>query len=95
MLSPLLLIQLKPRLGITADDLRPIDHVGQLTIPKLFIAGANDQHTTLAESRKIFETASEPKEFWVVPGAAHVDLHNAARVEYELRVVDFFKRTLR
>ena len=94
-LSPLLLIQLKPRLGITADDLRPIDHVGQLTIPKLFIAGANDQHTTLAESRKIFETASEPKEFWVVPGAAHVDLHNAARVEYELRVVDFFKRTLR
>ena len=94
-LSPLLLVQLKPRLGISADNLRPIDHVGKLTMPKLFIAGANDQHTTLAESRKIFEMASEPKEFWVVPGAAHVDLHNAARVEYEQRVVDFFKRTLR
>ncbi len=94
-LSPLLLVQLKPRLGISADNLRPIDHVGKLTMPKLFIAGANDQHTTLAESRKIFEMASEPKEFWVVPGAAHVDLHNAARVEYEQRVIDFFKRTLR
>ena len=94
-LSPLLLVQLKPRLGISADNLRPIDHVGKLTMPKLFIAGANDQHTTLAESRKIFEMASEPKEFWVVPGAAHVDLHKAARVEYEQRVVDFFKRTLR
>lgn len=94
-LSPLLLVQLKPRLGISADNLRPIDHVGKLTMPKLFIAGANDHHTTLAESRKIFEMASEPKEFWVVPGAAHVDLHKAARVEYEQRVVDFFKRTLR
>jgi fermentation-respiration switch protein FrsA (DUF1100 family) len=94
-LSPLLLVQLKLRLGISADNLRPIDHVGKLTMPKLFIAGANDQHTTLAESRKIFEMASEPKEFWVVPGAAHVDLHNASRVEYEQRVVDFFKRTLR
>jgi len=94
-LSPLLLVQLKPRLGIGADNLRPIDHVGKLTMPKLFIAGADDQHTTLAESRKIFEMASEPKEFWIVPGAAHVDLHNAARVEYEQRVVNFFKRTLR
>jgi fermentation-respiration switch protein FrsA (DUF1100 family) len=94
-LSPLLLVQLKPRLGISANDLRPIDHVAQLTMPKLFIAGANDQHTTLSESRRIFETAGEPKEFWVVPNAAHVDLHNASRVEYEQRVLDFFKRTLR
>jgi fermentation-respiration switch protein FrsA (DUF1100 family) len=94
-LTPLLLLQLKPRLGFSADALRPIDHVPQLSMPKLFIAGANDKHTTIAEAQRLFDAASEPKEFWVVPGAEHVDLHNAARVEYEQRVLDFFKRTLR
>ena len=94
-LSPLLLLQLKPRLGIGANELRPIDHVSQLTMPKLFIAGANDKHTTAAESKRLFETAAAPKEFWLVPGGGHVDLHNVARVEYEQRILDFFKRTLR
>ena len=94
-LTPLLLVQLKARQGISADSLRPIDKVGQLSMPKLFIAGADDKHTTIAESQRLFDTANSPKEFWIVPGAAHVDLHNAARVEYEQRVLDFFKRTLR
>ncbi|HEY6802159.1 MAG TPA: alpha/beta hydrolase [Pyrinomonadaceae bacterium] len=94
-LTPLLLVQLKPRLGISPSSLRPIDHVGQLQMPKLFIAGANDQHTTIAEAQRLFDAASNPKEFWIVPGAAHVDLHHAARVEYEQRVLDFFNRTLR
>jgi fermentation-respiration switch protein FrsA (DUF1100 family) len=94
-LTPLLLLQLKPRLGFNANDLRPVDHVGQLSMPKLFIAGANDKHTTIAEAQRLFDAASEPKEFWIVPGAEHVDLHHAVRVEYEQRVLDFFKRTLR
>jgi fermentation-respiration switch protein FrsA (DUF1100 family) len=76
-------------------DLRPIDHIAQLTMPKLFIAGANDKHTTIAEARRLFDTASAPKELWTVPGAEHIDLHHAAKVEYEQRVLDFFKRTLR
>jgi fermentation-respiration switch protein FrsA (DUF1100 family) len=94
-LTPLLLVQLKPRLGITAEDLRPIDHVNQLPMPKLFIAGAHDKHTTIAEAQRLFDAASAPKEFWVVPDAEHVDLHKAARVEYEQRVLEFFKRTIR
>jgi uncharacterized protein len=94
-LSPLLLFQLRPRLGIGSNDLRPIDHVGQLRAPKLFIAGANDRSTTLEESQRLYETASAPKDFWVVPGVGHVDAHNRARVEYEQRVLDFFARNLR
>jgi uncharacterized protein len=94
-LTPLLLLQLRPRLGIEPHELRPIDEVGQLKIPKLFIAGANDQHTTIEESKRLYEIACAPKEFWAVPGAAHVDLHNAARVEYERRVLEFFGKNLR
>jgi len=63
-------------------------------MPKLFIAGAEDQHTTLAESRELFDNASEPKEFWVVSGARHQDLHAFAKAEYERRVLAFFASDL-
>ena len=94
-LTPLLMVQMPLRLGISRNDLRPIDHVGQMPFPKLFIAGSNDKHTTLEESRRLYETASNPKEFWVIQNAAHVDLHNAARVEYEQRILEFFGKYLR
>jgi fermentation-respiration switch protein FrsA (DUF1100 family) len=94
-LTPLLTWQLKLRLGITAEDLRPIDPVGQITAPKLFIAGAEDLYTTLEESRQLFAAASEPKQLWVVGGASHQDLHAFARDEYERRVLAFFAQSLR
>ena len=94
-LTPLFVLQLKPRLGIDKAELRPIDHVGQLTSPKLFIAGSNDLHTTIEESERLYEAASEPKDFWVIQGAKHVDLHHAAPTEYESRVLEFFQKNLR
>ena len=94
-LTPLLIVQLRPRLGVDPAELRPIDHVNQLTFPKLFIAGADDRHTTIEESRRIYETARAPKELWIIPGAAHVDLHEAAKIEYELRLLNFFKSNLK
>ena len=94
-LTPLLTLQLGPRLGVRADLLRPVDRVGQIAAPKFFIAGAQDQATTLAESHQLFNAASEPKELWIVEGAGHVDLHRAATEEYENRVLAFFNKYLR
>lgn len=94
-LTPLLSWQFKPRLGHDADALRPIDKVGSIRAPKLFIVGAEDQHTTLEESRQMFDAASEPKELWVVNGAKHVDLYPMAKSEYEHRVLDFFGQYLK
>jgi alpha-beta hydrolase superfamily lysophospholipase len=94
-LTPLLSRQLKPRLGIGAENLRPIDHIGKISSPKLLIAGAEDQHTTIEESRQLFEAAREPKELWVVSGARHVDLYPIAKKEYEQHVLGFFERYLR
>ena len=90
-LAPLLTCQLRPRLGFGVDDLRPIDHVGILKMPKFFIAGADDLQTTAAESKALFATAAEPKEFWLIEGAAHVDMHTFNRPEYEKRVLAFLK----
>jgi fermentation-respiration switch protein FrsA (DUF1100 family) len=94
-LTPLLSWQLKPRLGISADDLRPLDKVSRFTVPKLFIVGEQDRHTTLSESQQLFGAAGEPKELWVVSGAEHVDLFPLAKEEYQQRVLGFFEKYLR
>ncbi len=94
-LTPLLSSQFKPRLGVGDEALRPVNHVGETNIPKLFVAGSEDRHTTLDESRRLFSAAHEPKELWVVNGAAHVDLHRFSGGEYETRVLSFFAQNLR
>ena len=94
-LSPLLLLQLKWRVGVDPHVLRPIDHVGEIRAPKLFIVGANDRHTTLEESRDLYNAASDPKELWIVDGAAHLDLHEFKKEAYESRVLEFFGEHLR
>lgn len=94
-LAPLFALQFRPRLGINAAALRPIDHIGKMSSPKLIIAGTEDQHTTIEESRLLFDAAAEPKELWEVSGAKHVDLYSVAKKEYEQRVAEFFEKHLR
>lgn len=88
-LSLLLLLQIRPRLGITTDDLRPIAYISDLGAPVLIIAGTKDQHTTIEESQQIFEQAAPPKEFWAIEGAMHVDFHRFTREAYEKRILEF------
>ncbi len=92
---PLLTGQMKPRLGIEPEVLRPIDHLGALRCPVFVIAGARDEHTRVDESRAMFAAAREPRELWIVDGAAHVDLLRFAKDEYTRRVGGFLDRSLR
>jgi fermentation-respiration switch protein FrsA (DUF1100 family) len=94
-LAPLLTVQLQPRLGFGVGDLRPIDTVDRVGAPLLVIAGTEDRHTTIVQSRRLFARAQAPKELWEVPGAGHVDYHLAAPAEYEARVGGFLGRHLR
>ncbi|MBI5619060.1 MAG: alpha/beta hydrolase [Gammaproteobacteria bacterium] len=92
--TPLLLTQLRLRLGIGVGELRPADHLRSLNAPLLLVAGAADRHTTLPEARRPFDAAVVPKDLWVEEGAAHVDLHAFAPGEYERRVGTFLGRYL-
>ena len=94
-LSPLLLSQLPWRTGVSAAELRPIERIGHLRSPLLLIAGAQDLHTTVAETERLFAAAAEPKSLWIIPGAAHVDLHLIDRPAYEARVGGFLAHHLR
>jgi pimeloyl-ACP methyl ester carboxylesterase len=94
-LAPLLLWQLPLRTGVTEEQLRPIVELPSLGAPVLVAAGTRDRHTTWAETRRIFESAAQPKELWAVDGAAHVDLYAHDPVTYKTRILRFLARYLR
>jgi pimeloyl-ACP methyl ester carboxylesterase len=94
-LTSLLLWQLSLRLDISPDQLRPIAELPSLRAPLLIAGGSVDRRTTLAETRRIYAAAPEPKELWVVDGAAHVDLHAFDSTAYEERVSTFLAKYLR
>jgi fermentation-respiration switch protein FrsA (DUF1100 family) len=86
--EPLLLAQLQPRIGVGAEVLRPIDHVGKVTCPLLVISGAKDRYTTVDDTRALFAAAREPKQLWLVDGAGHVDLCRFGGESYRRRVLE-------
>jgi uncharacterized protein len=93
-LTPLLLMQLEPRLHIAPSQLEPIRSIGRLGAPVLIVAGSRDEHTTLTESLELFDAAAEPKAMWVVEGARHQDFLAYDPRGYDARVVEFLMETL-
>jgi alpha-beta hydrolase superfamily lysophospholipase len=93
-LTPVLLLQLKPRLGIGAEDLRPIESIKRLRCPVLILAGTADHYTTEAQTRALFAAANDPKELWLVPGASHDDLLRFDARGYAAHVIGFLDRYL-
>jgi alpha-beta hydrolase superfamily lysophospholipase len=94
LLTPLLLVQLGPRLGISPAELEPVRSMARLGAPVLVVAGSRDEHTTAAESDDLFQAAIEPKGLWVVDGARHQDLFAYDPAGYEAQVVSFLRKYL-
>lgn len=94
-LVPAFELLLSPVLGVAPGELRPADRIGAVTAPLLVASGTADDRTPLAEARHLFERAPEPKHFWAVPGAAHVDLERHDPDAYRRVVLAFLARHLR
>ena len=90
--APLLLFQLRPRLGVSASDLKPIDHIAQMTCPLLIVGGTADRHTTLDDTRHLFAAARDPRELWLIEGSPHVDFFDFAGDAYRQRILAFFAK---
>ncbi|MGZ6372602.1 MAG: alpha/beta hydrolase, partial [Candidatus Limnocylindria bacterium] len=73
----------------------PIHRVAQIA-PRglLLISPGEDRLVSPHQSQRLFAAAGEPKELFVVPGAAHAEAHTTAPEEYERRVLDFLARHL-
>ena len=86
---------LERRLGGSLDSVQAVDVVGQLSPrPVLIIANERDAVVGSEESRRVFEAAGEPKQFWLVPEAEHACGWQAAPQAYERRMVDFLRESL-
>ena len=93
--TPLLVWQLPWRAQVAPAALRPINDIGGMISPVFIISGTADTQTPAAEARRIFAAVHAPKQLWLVEGAAHVNLHNYARQDYEGRVGQFLAANLR
>jgi len=93
-LTPMLVMQFKPRLGIPPEQLRPIVGLRRMDAPTLFMAGSADRRTPLDESRRIFDAAREPKALWVVEGAGHVNFQRLDPEAYRNRLFSFLDEHL-
>jgi fermentation-respiration switch protein FrsA (DUF1100 family) len=92
LMTPFLLNQLHWRLGVSSSQLRPLDHIGDVRCAVFIMSGEKDRNTRPTDTQMLFERARSPKQLWLVPNAGHVDLHRAARVDYESRVLAFLKQ---
>ena len=92
LVTPLLLSQLQWRLGVSASQLRPVDHIASVDCPMLIMSGEKDKNTRPSDTGMLVERARSPKHVWFVRNAGHVDLHRVARDEYESRVLAFLGR---
>lgn len=95
LLTPLLTLQARPRLGFWPSALAPARRIAEVRAPVLIIAGGEDQHATMDETKAIFANARDPKDLWVIKHAGHEDFHDMVPQEYERRVGQFLNRTLR
>ena len=62
--------------------------------PLLIIHGDRDRTVPHAMGRALFEAANEPKSFWTVEGATHVDLVQVAGPLYRARLQAFYESIL-
>ncbi len=95
LLTPCVLTAMRLAAGIDASKLRPIDGIDRLHQPILIMTGADDQKTTVAESRALFARANPPKSYWETPGAGHFDLAASGGLAYRERLLDFLNSSLR
>jgi uncharacterized protein len=91
-LAPMFRLLMRAVLGVRATRLRPIDHIAGVMAPVLIASGTRDRSTTIEEARTLFQHAVEPKQFWAVDGAGHINLERYNPAAYWRVVLPFITR---
>ena len=78
--------------GVKFLDLEPA--LRRFRRPLLMMHGQRDGYIRPDMSRRLYEFARTPKEFWLIPGANHNQGLHVAADEYKNRVRDFFDKYL-
>lgn len=93
-LSPLLSLQSPYRFGFDVKSLSPLYALSQTKVPTFIIAGSKDEHTTINESKAMYQAIKSPKEFWELTEASHQNFHRLETEVYEKKILNFFDKWL-
>ncbi len=78
------------------DTISPVSVIKDIApTPVFIIAGDGDRLIPAENGRKLFASAKEPKELWIIPNADHGATLSAAGSAYEKRVGEFFDNNLK
>ena len=83
------------RAQFKANDVSPLDVVGEIDIPILFIYGTEDHLINHNYSKLLYERKKEPKEVFPIEHAKHNDTWNVVGKVYEEKLLDFFERCMK
>ena len=81
--------------GFDPGDVSPEKAVAARPVAVLLICGTRDTTIPCRHAKRIYQTASGPKELWVVSGAAHASALGHSPSEYEEKVVLFLQKIAR
>lgn len=94
-LIPMILFFVRLRLGIDPETFSPIYKVDKISPrPVMFIHGDLDALVPVKEIKRLFHKAGNPKDLFIVPGAAHGKCSDTGGEEYRKRVSRFFNENL-
>ncbi len=93
--GPLAILFASIRLGAWLPSADPIRWVSRISPrPLLLIHGEKDIFISTGEIKALYETAGEPRELWIVPGAGHRNADELYPEKYREKVIGFFERWL-
>ena len=77
------------------DVVNPIDVVGEVACPVLFIHEESDAFITWEETNRLFKASGNPAdEIWEVSGAPHSESYRTFPAEYTEKVDIFIRKAL-
>jgi pimeloyl-ACP methyl ester carboxylesterase len=84
------------RFGVNPEKFSPKENIGKLAGRRLLLLnGAQDALSTRTDARKLFAQAKEPKEFWLVAGAGHIECGATMGWQYKERLSGFYNQYLK
>jgi len=77
--------------GLTRNKLDTVSKLPRVGCPVLVAHGDRDEIIPVAQGRKLYEAAPEPKQLLVIPGAGHNDLPVVGGDRYFAALADFIR----
>lgn len=94
-LQPLIQFFAENETGLSADLVRPVDEIAQISPrPVFIIQGMGDTAIPLDSGQRLFDAAGEPKMFWTEENVPHMNMFAYYETRYTNRVIKFFNEYL-